>query len=76
MFVRRISPARVLIETTYRRKETSGMRALVRHGPRRKQWESKAEPRIERTADAIVCDTFADAAHTNALKVVLLFLVK
>src|SRR6266545_8429309 len=31
-----------------------GMQALVYHGPNRKQWESKPEPKLERPSDAIV----------------------
>jgi hypothetical protein len=43
------------------------MKALIYHGPEKKNWESKADPAVELDA----YDTFADAARTDALKVAL-----
>jgi hypothetical protein len=51
------------------------MRAMVYHRPGRKAWEGVPDPEITDNGDAIVqvdtvtiCDVFADAADTGALK--------
>jgi hypothetical protein len=45
------------------------MKALVYHGPGERGWDTVEDPAIIDPTDAIT--TFADAANTNALKVVL-----
>jgi alcohol dehydrogenase len=30
------------------------MKALIYHGPKKKNWESKADPAVERATDAVV----------------------
>ena len=41
-------------ERKLRGKELEGVKALIYHGPGKKDWESKDDPGIERPADAVV----------------------